>query len=128
MVIDGGGPRRGSRRRFPRWEASQHARVEEEVEELEAEMTVASAGSGMAGIIGDRGDRGERRRRTGTQLGLGFVGSEGEKVRGRGQGPALVFLTTRRSGGSGIEAQDGSHGGMAPVLGTVAPGKKPILR
>ena len=59
-VLEPGGRRRGNRVRLARLEASQLARLEEEVEELEAETTASSACSGTAGDDGGR-DGGVRR-------------------------------------------------------------------
>ena len=66
--------------RFPRWEASQHPRVEEEVEELEAELVAAKACLGVAGIDGERDDvRRPEAEMTGT--GASFLGAPGSILR-----------------------------------------------
>ena len=64
------------------------------------------------------------------ELGLGFFGAgkgEGREWESEEREARLGFLLVDAGEGGPGGAQLG-HGGMAPVLGTVAPGKKPLLR
>ena len=98
-------PALGKKGRFGRLRASQHARLEGEGGEAEAELMAASNRAGASSVGGDSrrptarvSSRGEEQRGRGIGRGEGEVESEGER-RSRARRPGGLILAGRKAGG-----------------------------